>query len=158
MRVVPDDVTSPRRKAATDEISSALRRLYTRAFMKGGPASVASPRPSPLLRLHSSMTKAAIAALKKSPDVFDAGDDLVVFKGSLRYGGLVTFGTRKPVEALLEVEFIGRAAPQGRNVPIARVHQRGTILLHRTSTTWLVDGFDLRIETRPQPSPTPSGS
>ncbi len=161
IRVVPDDVMVSRRAAAAAELSKTLRAFYTRAFFASPSLQrgddLATPRPTRWSQLRESMTKSAFAALERSPGVFDAGE-LVVFEGTLTFGGLVTFGSAKPAEALLDVDLVARAAPAGDGHPIAKVHQTGTIRMTRTSTGWLVDGFDLRFESRPLPTPTAAPS
>jgi hypothetical protein len=157
IRTVPD-VSPKARKDVADILAATLRLLYTRAFtatLQATPST--SPTPGPARRLKSLMTKPAVAALKKSPGVFDLGE-LVVTNGAIVFSGLVTFDGKEPYDALLDVEFVGRATPLGMSTPVARVHQEGTIGLRRSPVGWLIDSFDLRFATKPQPTPTPTSS
>lgn len=152
-RSVPK-VTSTRRRIAISEIGTTLRSMYTRAFVPTAADERASPRPSAARKLRSFMTSPATAALKASEGVFDI-HGLVLASGSVTFSGLVTFGSKHPIDALLEIEFEGRATPAARASPFVDVHQLGRIELKRTSLGWLVDGFDLELKTRPAPTPTP---
>jgi hypothetical protein len=154
LRTVPD-VSTMKRKTTADDLAGVLRKVYTRAFT--GPLDATpstSPSPSPARRIRDLLTPPAVAALKKSPDVFDLGP-LVVTNGKLAFGGVVTFDGKDPVGALLDVNFVARATPIASTTPVAQIHQEGTISLRHTSEGWLVDGFDLRIDSRPEPTPSP---
>ena len=157
IRTVPD-VSSERRKDATGELAETLRALYTLAFTRPPDATPEpTPTPSPARRVRDLLTDDAVAALKKSPGVFDLGE-LVVTGGTVTFDGVITFGPKKPGKAYLDVDFVGRATPVGRSSPVVRVHQRGTISLDRRSEgtpRWRIDGFDLRFATKPEPTPTP---
>lgn len=157
IRTVPD-VSAERRKLVTKQIAKTLRGLYTRAFVREQeqPQATASPDPGPSDRIAPLLTTRARAALKKSPEVFDQAEDLSVFTGSVVFEGVITFEGTRPVEALLEIDFSGQAAPRGRNAPLAKVRQLGTVLLKQTSAGWRVDGLELRFASRPWNTPTPS--
>jgi hypothetical protein len=157
IRTVPDHVGAKTRRAAAEDIGDALRSVYRAAFMRSprSAPSPASPSPSVARRLRDYMTKDATAAVKKSPDVFDIGA-LVVTHGSVTFDGAVTFDGKQATGALLSVDFIGRATPISRSTPVARVHQKGSISMRWSSGRWLVDGFELRLATRPEPTPTPT--
>lgn len=158
IRTVPD-VSKERRKDATGELAETLRTLYSLAFTRPPDATPEpTPTPSPARRVRELLTDEAVAALKKSPEVFDLGE-LVVTGGVVTFRGVVTFGPKRPGQAYLDVDFVGRATPIGRSTPIVRVHQRGTISLdHRSEggARWRIDGFDLRFATKPEPTPTPT--
>jgi hypothetical protein len=100
------------------------------------------------------MTSPATAALKSSEGVFDI-HGLVLTSGSVAFSGLVTFGSKHPIGALLEIDFEGRATPEDRTSPFVDVHQLGSIEMNRGPLGWLVDGFDLELKTRPAPTPAP---
>lgn len=156
IRTAPD-VGAPTRKAVVSDISEALHKLYSRAFVQPQttPGPKASPRPLPAKRVRRSMTNIARAALAKSPGIFDEAADLTVYSGVISYSGLVTFDGKRPVEALLDVSFGGDAVPVGSLSPAVRLRQSGTIVLKNTDDGWLVDGFDLSFATRPLDTPTP---
>jgi hypothetical protein len=151
------DVGAPTRRAVVADISKTLQRLYSRAFVQPQetPGPNDTPRPAPAKRVRASMTKIARSALAKSPGIFDEAADLTVYSGVIRFGGLVTFEGKRPLEALLDVDFAGDAVPVGSLSPAVRVRQRGTIVLKNSADGWLVDGFDLRFATRPFNTPTP---
>ncbi len=149
------------RGAATRDLGGALRTLYRTAFTESAdtpaepdPEATAPPRPS--RRIGNSMTSIARRALATNPDVFDEGAGLSVFSGAVVFSGVITFDDERPVEALLEVDFLGDATPTGLSAPIVRVHQVGNLVMRNTESGWLVDGFDLRLATRPLVSPSPS--
>jgi hypothetical protein len=154
MRTVPD-VSRDARGEAAREIADAIERVYTAAFTRPADASAASPSPGPARRVRELFTTGAVAALKKSPDVFDLGP-LVVTSGTANFSGVITYADKEPKDALIDVDFVGRATPIEGTEPAVRVHQRGTLGLRRTSDGWLVRSFDLRLATRPEPSPSPS--
>jgi hypothetical protein len=155
IRTVPDVGTDTRRKAAR-EIADAIERVYTAALTRPvDSAAGASPSPGPARRVRDLFTTGAVAALKKSPDVFDLGP-LVVTAGTANFSGVITFVGKDAKDALIELDFVGRATPIESTEPAVRVHQRGTLGLRRTQDGWLVQSFDLRLATRPESTPSPS--
>lgn len=161
IRTVPDVPATTRRSAAA-ALTKTLDTLYTRAFIPpvSDQAVGRSPSPAPALRIESRvrglMTARAIAALKKSRGVFEEIDELDVYDGTVEFRGVITFAGTVPVDALLHVDFTGHATPPGRTGPRVRIRQFGEMRLVRTANTWLVDGFDLRLTTRPLPTPEPT--
>lgn len=150
IRTVPD-VGAKTRDGAAKEIARTLERLYIAAFTR--PVAVgASPSPGPARRVREHFTSGAIAALKTKPDVFDIGP-LVVTTGLAEFSGVITFADDEPRDAAIEVDFVGRATPLEGTASRVRVHQRGTLGLRRTGDGWLVRDFDLRMATRPEPTP-----
>ncbi len=154
IRTVPD-VSRKTRAAVAKEIARALDRVYTAAFTRPVGTTSASPSPGPARRVREFFTSGAVAALKESADVFDIGP-LVVTHGTANFSGVVTFADDAPREAVIEVDFVGRATPLEGTEPAVRVHQRGTLGLRKSSQRWLVRTFDLRLATRPEPTPSPS--
>lgn len=153
IRTVPDVGRDTRRQAAR-EIADAIERVYTAAFTRPIDGAAASPSPGPARRVRDLFTTRAIAALKKSPDVFDLGP-LVVTAGTANFSGVITFVGKDAKDALIELDFVGRATPMDSTEPAVRVHQRGSLGLRRTANGWLVRSFDLRLATRPEPTPSP---
>lgn len=158
-------VASELRGRATEEIGAALVTLYERAFTvpdavedaetePDGPDPSPTPTP-PSARLAASMTTIARRALAASPGVFDEAADIHVHSGTVRFEGVITFDGKDPLEALLEVNFLGEGAPLGSRSPLVRLQQKGTLVLRNTDSGWLVDGFDLRLQTAPAPTPSP---
>ncbi len=152
------EVPAANKRAARLGIEKSLVAMYRRAFAQPAstPAPDASPRPLPAARAATSMTKSARTALVRSPGVFDEAADLSVYRGLIRYGGVVTFEGKRPIEAFLDVDFAGEAVPIGSRSPRVRVRQLGTVVMKRFDHGWFVEGFDLRLVTRPVPTPTPS--
>jgi hypothetical protein len=154
LRTVPD-VSRDARRATAREIAYAVERVYTAAFTRPIAAQSSSPPPGSARRVRDLFTTGAIAALKKSTDVFDLGP-LVVTAGTANFSGVVTYGGKDTAkDALIEIDFVGRATPAGATEPAVRVHQRGTLGLRRNADGWLVRSFDLRLATRPEPTPKP---
>jgi hypothetical protein len=153
LKTMPDVADATRRKANA-QIAIALVRLYKLAYAQPHPAPDATPGPRPSKRITSAFTKIARTALAKSPNVFDEGADISVHGGTVAYSGVVTFEGKRPLEAMLEINFLAEGTPPARS-PVVRVNQRGTLVLKNTPDGWLVDGFDLRFATRPIPEPTP---
>ena len=159
LRFVPE-VQQNRRRAARDGVASMLKNLYTKAFVQPAatPPPERSPRPRPTRRIGTLLTKQARTALAKRPRAFDLAGDLALYSGVVKFSGLIVFVGSKPAESFLDVEFRGVATPVGRSSPVAIVSQRGKVVLKRTADGWFVDGFDLKLATRPQPTPRPSPS
>jgi hypothetical protein len=159
LRFVPD-VPTNRRRATRDEIAAMLERLYTSAFVQPAatPPPDQSPRPQPTRRIATLLTKQARVALAKRPQAFDEANDLALYSGGVAFQGLVVFSGGRPVESFLDIDFKGVATPVGRSSPVADVRQTGKVVLKRTANGWFVDGFDLKLTTRPQPTPEPSPS
>jgi hypothetical protein len=154
IRTVPDVGRNTRRRTAA-EIASTIEDVYSRAFTRPIDPPEVSPSPGPARRVKDLFTPRAVAALKAKPDVFDIGG-LVVTSGSIDFSGIVTFADDEPHDALVEVDFVGRATPAESAQPVVRVHQTGTLGLRRTDDRWLVRSFDLRMATRPEPTSMPS--
>lgn len=153
IRTVPDVSRATRRRVAS-EIASTIEDVYTRAFGRPVDAPQLSPSPGPARRVRELFTAGAVAALKKDPDVFDIGE-FVVTSGTVDFSGVVTFADDEARDAVVEIDFVGRATPIGRADPAVRVHQTGTLGLRRSDERWLVRTFDLRMATRPAPTPSP---
>ena len=153
IRTVPDVGRNTRKRTAA-EIASTIEDVYSRAFTRPIDPPDAEPSPGPARRVKDLFTPGAVAALKASPDVFDIGE-LVVTSGSVDFSGVVTFADDEPRDALVEIDFVGRATPASSAEPVVRVHQTGTLGLRRSDDRWLVRSFDLRMATRPEPTPSP---
>ena len=154
IRTVPNVDERPR-TAAMKEIARTLERIYTAAFGRPSDASTSpSPSPGPARRVRELFAPGAVAALKSSPGVFDLGP-LVVTSGTADFEGVITFAGTTPSGAEIDVDFTGRAMPLEATEPAVRVHQRGTLTLRRSADGWLVRSFDLRLATRPEPTPSP---
>lgn len=159
IRTAPD-VSAPTRAAVTAQLGKALKSLYAKGFVQPltTPGPDESPRPAPAKRVAPSLTSIARAGLARSPQVFNEAGDLSVYSGTIVFEGFITFDGKRPIEAMLDVDFSGEAAPVGPRSPLVKLRQTGTVVLKNTSGGWLVDGFDLRLATRPLPSPTPPPS
>ena len=159
LRLVPE-VSTQRKRIVTSRLQDALERFYARAFIAPRVAAdgAASPAPpGPLKRIHPQMTSSARAALKRKPEIFETTQDLSVFSGTVVFSGVVTMDGSNPIDALLEVDFNARATPLGRSAPLASLRHVGTMRLKRSASLgWLVDGFDLRLRTKPLLTPSPS--
>lgn len=139
---------------AAAEIETTLADLYRRAFTPQ-PASPPPARTPPAPALPTAMfTAEAASAIAPHRDAFTPASEGALSYGDLSFSGVVSMGDGRPVEALVDVEFVGR---RGR----VRVVQTGKLLLYRMEPGWRVSGFDvtLRSERRVPPSPaTRSGS
>jgi len=154
------EVSKERRRIVTSRLQAALERFYVRAFIVPPVAAdaAASPAPpGPLKRIHPQMTSSARAALKRRPEIFETTKDLSVFIRTVVFSGVVTMDGSNPIDALLDVDFNARATPVGRSAPLASLRHVGTMRLKRTASLgWLVDGFDLKLRTKPLLTPSPS--
>ncbi len=148
----PDD-----KRVLVGGLKRALVDLYGRAFVVEEPVAEA-PEPTPVTPVDDLFTENARIALHEDPNVFRLVEDLAVGSGRVTFAGVVTLEDERPVHAALEVEFIADALPTGRTAPVVRLRQIGSLLLVARPEGWRVAGYDLAFSTRPQPSPSPTGS
>jgi hypothetical protein len=154
-------VSAQVKDAATKDIARMLVGLYRTAFVVPNGTDPDDPAlEKPSARIAGSLTRIARTALTADPDVFDRADDLSVFTGKVVFGGVITFAASgadsRAIEAFLDIDFLGDGTPIGSSAPVARIHQVGTLVLRSNNDRWYVDGFDLRLATRPLETPSPS--
>jgi len=149
--VIVPPVPEPVRRAATADLSDFLRLLYRRAFTTD--ATPTSPSPSSSSPIDDLMTPSALTALRAQPDVFDVGSGVRVVDGVVRFAGTATAEANRPVQALLEIDFVADATSSGTPVT---VEQKGSVLVAQTAQGWRVAGFDLHtVAASVTPSPAP---
>ena len=156
IRTIPQ-LSAERKSEVVEQLKAVLQNLYERAFLEGGTAATAppSPEPTPATRVDDLFTANARKALHKDPDVFRLAG-AAASEGKLSVEGVITLEESKPVQALLQVDFVGTGDPRGGKT--LRISQKGTLLLSATPDGWRVAGFGLRFESElatPSPSPTP---
>jgi hypothetical protein len=144
-----------RKQQLIEQLEGALAELYGRAFFHEGAAPTAppSPLPSPSTRVDDLFTEKARAALRKDPDVFSPGP-VRAKEGRVSFDGVVTLDGTRPLQALLQIEFIASGSPTGNVSSDLRLEQKGTLLLSATKAGWRVAGFGLTFSSAlASPSP-----
>lgn len=153
LATVPDLPKSRRDQLAKD-LEIFLDLAYTQAFVPA--AATATPSPSTgVARISHLLTSASRKSLNKDPDVFDLGPNLTVSSGQLTYRGIVTTHKNNPVEAILEIELDARATLTDEDREVAGVKQTGTLVLKMAGDGWRLRAFDLELDTKALPSPSP---
>ncbi len=153
LATVPD-LPSSRRDQLAKDLEIFLDLFYTEAFVPA--AATATPSPfTGVRRIERLLTAASRKALREDPDVFELGPELTVTSGDLTYSGIVTTSKGNPVEAILEIALNARAASEAEGVDVARVEQTGTLILKMAGDGWRLRAFDLKLGSRPLPTPTP---
>ncbi|HYZ91500.1 MAG TPA: hypothetical protein VFA34_03790 [Actinomycetota bacterium] len=147
IRTIPQ-LSAERKSELIEQLKGALRELYGRAFLREGdpPTIPPSPQPSPATRVDDLFTANAQAALRKDPEVFRPGP-VRAKEGRVTFAGVVTLEKWKPVQALLDVEFIAGGSPTGNVTADLRLQQKGTLLLTATKAGWRVAGFGLAFSS-----------
>ena len=146
-----------RRSELTAQMTAFLGTVYKRAFIRPRPAG-----PTPLPGRYSTtesltpfFAKPARAALRAHAGAFTLGPHLDLLTGVVTYGGGVTT-QGKVSTALLNIRFDGSGSRSDEPTPVVLVTQSGTMLLQHTGSGWYVREFDLKLQTKPAPTPTPS--
>ncbi len=148
------------KKALIAQLGDVLETLYERAFITEGlpePTDDPRPVPSPATRVDSFFTGRARAALQSDPEVFSTVEALRVTSGRVAFAGIATLEGRRPLQALLEIDFQAVGQPRSLVGPEVRIRQKGTLLLVAMPEGWRVGSFDVDFSLRPVVSPTPEG-
>jgi hypothetical protein len=153
LATVPDLPKSRRDQLAKD-LEIFLDLVYTQAFVPAAATATPSPFTS-VSRINHLLTAGSREALKKDPDVFELGPNLTISSGDLKYRGIVTTHENDPVEAVLEIVLDARAALSDENTEVAGVKQTGTLVLKMAGDGWRLRAFDLELDTKALPSPSP---
>lgn len=153
LATVPDLPKSRRDQLAKD-LEIFLDLVYTQAFVPAAATATPSPFTS-ISRINHLLTAASRKALNKDPDVFELGPNLTVSSGELTYRGIVTTSKNNPVEAVLEIVLTAHAALTDEDKEVADVKQTGTLFLKMAGDGWRLRAFDLKLDTRALPTPTP---
>ncbi len=153
LATVPD-LPSSRRDQLAKDLEIFLDLVYTQAFVPAAATATPSPFTS-VSRISHLLTAGSRKSLNSDPDVFEIGPKLTVSSGELTYRGTVTTNKNRPVEAVLEIVLNARAALIDEDKEVASVKQTGTLVLKMAGDGWRLLAFDLDLETKALPSPSP---